>query len=193
MNKIKILGISGSPRKGNTDALVKSALAICKNNGFETDFVSLSDIDINYCDNCDLCKTEYNCSKDDSVMEILEKMRKSDCIIIGSPTYFGSVTGKLKSLFDRTLPLRRHNFKLEDKLGCAIAVGGSRNGGQEFTIQTIHHWMLIHGMQIIGDRKTAHFGGIAIGRTPGGALEDKEGMETVKNLADHIINICKHQ
>ena len=64
-------------------------------------------------------------------LTILEKMIKAHGLIIGSPTYFASISGKLKALFDRTLPLRRDNFKLKGKVGGAIAVGGSRNGGQE--------------------------------------------------------------
>ena len=189
--KFRVLGISGSPRKGNTDIMVKKALGICKDNGLETDFVSLSDFDILYCDDCNFCSTTYGCNKEDDVEKILEKMEIADTIIVGSPTYFGSVSGKLKSLFDRTLPMRRHNFKLSGKIGGAVAVGGSRNGGQEFTIQTIHHWMLINEMLVISDKKTAHFGGIAVGRNPGDVLEDKSGMETVKNLGENIVEISK--
>jgi len=140
-----------------------------------------------YCDDCNFCRTDYGCSKDDGVQKILEKMEAADALIIGSPTYFGSVSGKLKSLFDRTLPLRRHGFKLSGKIGGAIAVGGSRNGGQEFVIQTIHHWMLIHNMTVVSDRKTSHFGGISVARNPGDALNDPEGMETVKNLSENVV------
>jgi multimeric flavodoxin WrbA len=187
MEKFKVLGISGSPRKGNTDALVKKALEVCREGGLETDFISLADFNVVYCDDCNFCRTDYGCSKDDGVQEILDKMESADALIIGSPTYFGSVSGKLKSLFDRTLPMRRHGFKLSGKIGGAIAVGGSRNGGQEFVIQTIHHWMLIHGMVVVSDRKTSHFGGISVARNPGDALADSEGMETVRNLSENII------
>jgi multimeric flavodoxin WrbA len=187
MEKFKVLGISGSPRKGNTDALVKKALEVCSEGGLEIDFVSLSDFNVIYCDDCNFCRKNYGCSKQDEVQKILEKMDAADALIIGSPTYFGSVSGKLKSLFDRTLPMRRHGFKLSGKVGGAIAVGGSRNGGQEFVIQTIHHWMLIHGMVVVSDRKTSHFGGISVARNPEDALNDHEGMETVKNLSENIV------
>lgn len=190
--KFKVLGISGSPRKGNADILVQKALEICENSGLETEFISLSDFDVMYCDDCGFCSKDYGCTKDDDVEKILDKMDASDAIIVGSPTYFGSISGKLKSLFDRTLPMRRHNFKLGGKLGGAIAVGGARNGGQEFTIQTIHHWMLINEMLIVPDKQpTAHFGGITVGRNPGDVLEDKVGMETVENLAKNIVEISK--
>jgi len=183
---MKILGISGSPRKeGNTSILVKRALGICREKGAEIEFISLADKEILYCDNCNACvpRNNFLCPKNDDVPEILERMKSADALIIGSPAYFSSVSGKLKSLFDRTLPLRRNNFQLSGKVGGAIAVGGSRNGGQEFVLRDIQNWMLLHEMIIVGDKKTAHFGGIAVGRKLGDVLNDEVGMKTVENLA----------
>jgi len=189
--KMKILGISGSPRKnGNTDILIKRALDLCKKNGAEIEFLSLSDSRLEYCDACYSCKMG-SCIKKDDVQKILNSMTKSDAIIIGSPTYFSSISGRLKTLFDRSLPLRIHGYKLRDKVGGAIAVGGSRNGGQEFVIRDIHNWMLLHEMIVVSDRKTAHFGGIAVGRNPGDVLKDETGLKTVDNLAIHIVEITE--
>ena len=55
---------------------------------------------------------------------VLEALEKADGIIVASPVYFGNVTGQLKAVFDRTIPLRRQGNKLKDKIGCAITVGG---------------------------------------------------------------------
>ncbi|MFH1125869.1 MAG: flavodoxin family protein [Candidatus Altiarchaeota archaeon] len=180
---MKALGISGSHRHGNTEQLVQKALEVLAENKIETEFITLADLKIEYCTDCGTCKKELNCPLKDNVMEILKKMMNADALIIGSPTYFGSVSGKLKALFDRTLPLRRQGNQLKDKIGGAIAVGGSRNGGQEHVIQQIHAWMLIQEMTIVGDKKTAHFGGIAVARNLGDALKDETGMETVINTA----------
>ena len=189
---MKIIGISGSPRSdGNTDILVKRALDICKGKGAKTEFISLSGLDMEYCSDCDFCvkENQFRCSKDDDISGILEKMKDSDGIIVGSPAYFASVSGRLKTLFDRTLPLRRDNFKLSGKVGGAIATGGSRNGGQEFVTRDIHNWMLIQEMIVVSDRKTAHFGGIAVGRNPGDVLEDRFGLKTVDNLAERVFEV----
>lgn len=186
---MKVLGISGSPRiDGNTSLLVKKALETCKDIGAETEYISLSGKQIQFCDNCDACteKTGYKCPKKDDTAAILDAMKKADAIIIGSPTYFASISGQLKTLFDRTLPLRRNNLQLSGKTGGAITVGGSRNGGQENAVRDIHNWMLIHEMIIVSDKKTAHFGGIAVARNPGDALRDETGLATVENLALNI-------
>lgn len=191
---MKILGISGSHRtNGNTEILVKRALDVCKNNGSEAEFVGLADKKVGYCTDCNYCikENQFQCPQDDDVQEILNKMAEADAIIIGSPTYFSCVSARLKALFDRSLPLRRDNCKLSEKVGGAIAVGGSRNGGQEFVTMAIHNWMLLQEMVVVSDKKTAHFGGIAVGRKSGDVLNDAVGLQTVENLALKVIETVK--
>jgi len=167
--------------------LLEKALSVCGGRGFDVEYVSLFDRQIDFCTVCDACKTQEDCAIDDDVNSILEKMSDADALILASPTYFGSVSGRLAALFDRTLPLRRNDFRLSGKVGGAIAVGGSRNGGQEKTIARIHDWMLIQDMVIVGDRKkTSHFGGIAHAHKPGAVAEDDTGMKSVVNLAEKI-------
>jgi len=169
--KIDVLGISGSPRKGNTEILVKKALDICEADGLKTKIISLSD--------------------DIPMDEILDDMCDARAIIIGSPAYFANVPAKLKNLMDKTIILRRQGRKLKNKFGGAIAVGGHRNGGQEYVILAIHNFMLIHEMLVIGDKDTAHFGGIAVAKNLGDVLNDKDGLETTENLAKRIVEILK--
>jgi len=191
---MKVVGICGSHRKdGNTKAMVERVLDACIKAGFKTELVELAEKEVGYCTNCDLCKGKYDCSIEDDVWSIIESMEGADAVVIGSPVYFGGMSGKLKALFDRTLPLRRNGMKLSGKIGAALAVGGSRNGGQEYTISDIHHWMLIHEMTIIGDKKTAHFGGICTARGPGEVLKDTAGMETVENTGQRIIELLKQK
>jgi len=185
---MRVLGISGAHRSGgNTDSLVSKALSACASRGAETDFVSLAGLDIRYCTDCGTCRKSFACSIKDDVFPILEKMRNADALIVGTPTYFASVSGRLKSFFDRTIPLRRNGMMLSGKVGGAIAVGGSRNGGQEKAVSEIVDWMLLHEMLVVSDKKTAHFGGIAVGRESGDALKDDVGVATAVNLSEKIV------
>lgn len=61
--EVKILGISGSPRHGNTDIMVKETLKGAKSLGdVETEFISLSDYKIKSgCISCYKCRdTNYD-------------------------------------------------------------------------------------------------------------------------------------
>lgn len=178
-----ILGISGSPKNGNTEYLLNESLKIASERGYRTESILCSSLRVGFCTDCGDCRSAKLCPIDDDMAGVVSLMEKADGIIVASPVYFGSVTAQLKAIFDRTLILRRQGFRLKDKAGCAIAVGGSRNGGQEKTIETIHAWMHIHGMIVVGDN--SHFGGIAV--RP--ARDDSLGLETVQASAGKLCDL----
>ncbi len=188
---VKIIGIVGSPRKdGNTSYLVETALKSAELAGAETDIINLGTVDIEPCVACDICKATGECAIYDDMREISEIMIEADGMIIGSPVYFGSVTSQLKMLIDRTRPLRG-SFKLKNKVSGAIAVGGSRNGGQESTISVIHDFLLIHDAIIVGDgAPMAHYGGTGVGGPKGDSKVDETGIETSKNLGKRVTELA---
>ena len=189
---MKILGISCSPRKDrNTELCLKKALDKAATfSNIETQFISLSGKNFSGCIACDYCRKTLDCSlKDDFQKEILPILKDPDLkgIIIATPVYFGSMSSQCKAFLDRTLPLRRNGFLLKNKVAGVIAVGGSRNGGQELTIQAVHSALLIHDCIIVSDgANTAHFGGAAWERHPGGIEQDETGILTIQNLGKRI-------
>jgi multimeric flavodoxin WrbA len=186
-----ILGISGGKENGNADILVKAALDECGKAGLETKFLNIYNKRILSCTDCGVCKSAP-CPLKDEMQGILDAMVEADGIIIGSPTYFANVSSHIALMMERSLPLRRQGFKLKNKLGGAVAVGGSRNGGQEFVGMVIRNWFSLHGMIVVGDdAPTAHFGGIGVGRTTGDAAKDDVGLETARNLGKHMAEVAK--
>lgn len=187
---MKILGICGSHRKNSaSEYLLNVTLEICKQAGFETQLITLADKKIEACDACDYCKTAKACHIKDDMQTLYKKLIQADGVVIASPTYFASVSGKLKDFMDRTLVLRRDNFKLRNKVGGAIAVGASRNGGQEFVCMQIHNWMLLHEMIPVTDKETAHFGGIVWCPRGSKPEEDKIGIQTCENLGKRVCEV----
>jgi len=187
---VKITGIVGSPRTdGNTSFLVETALKSAEDAGAETEIINLGSADIEPCVACDICKATGECAIYDDARGITEKLMESDGLIIGSPVYFGSVTSQLKMLIDRTRPLRG-SFRLRDKVGGAIAVGGSRNGGQESTISVIHDFLMIHDAIVVGDgAPLAHYGGTGVGGPRGDTEKDEMGIQTSKNLGKRVAEL----
>ncbi|MDI6644455.1 MAG: flavodoxin family protein [Methanobacteriaceae archaeon] len=189
---VKILGIVGSPRNnGNTSILVKKALKAAESVGVDVEFINIGSMDLQPCIACDICKSTGECAIYDDMQSIIDKILLADGIIIGSPVYFGSMTSQTKMFMDRTRPLRS-DFKLKDKIGGAITVGGARNGGQETTCAAIHHFMLIHDMIVVGDGKPlAHYGGTGIGGAMGETENDEFGLESSENLGKRIAEMAK--
>lgn len=181
---MKILGISGSPNKnGNNEKIINLCLETAKNRGFETEQIYISSLNVKPCKACGVCKNGEPCPIDDDMDQVYQKLKDADGIIVSSPVYFGSVTAQIKALFDRSVLLRRQGFQLKNKPGGALTIGGSKNGGQEKTLQTIHDWMHIHGMIVVGDNN--HFGGTL--QKP--IDSDETGMKTANGTIEKICDI----
>jgi len=165
---------------GNNEKIIDLALSIVRQKGYEADKILLSGLSVSPCNDCGTCRGKKECPIEDDMQEIYEKLEASDALIAASPVFFGSLSAQLKALFDRTILLRRNGFLLKGKVGGAIAVGGSRNGGQEFAIQAIHAWMHIHGMLVVGD--SSHFGGILVKPIE----KDEAGLKTVSDTVNMV-------
>lgn len=94
--------------------------------------------------------------KDVAVDELL----KYEGIIIGSPTYYGTMAADIKRLLDESV---KFHAKLEGKTGAAFSSSANVGGGNETTVLDILNAMLIHGMIIQGDPLGDHYGAVSVG------------------------------
>jgi NAD(P)H dehydrogenase (quinone) len=82
-----------------------------------------------------------------------------DGIIIGSPTYYGTMAWEVKKLLDESVA---HHGGLDGKVGAAFSSSANIGGGNETTVLAILQAMLIHGMVIQGDPEGGHYGRVSI-------------------------------
>jgi NAD(P)H dehydrogenase (quinone) len=83
-----------------------------------------------------------------------------DCLVAGSPTYYGTMAAQVKEMFDKSVKV--HN-KLTGRLGGAFASSGMRAGGNETTVTAILLCWLVHGMLVSGSAGSDHYGPVAVG------------------------------
>lgn len=106
---MKVIGINGSPRKKwNTANLINEALDGAKSEGAETELINLYDLNYKGCKSCFACKTKGGksygrCNIKDDLTEIFERIEDADAVILGSPIYFGVVTGEMRSFMERLI------------------------------------------------------------------------------------------
>jgi multimeric flavodoxin WrbA len=106
---MKVLAINGSPRKNwNTGTLLKKALEGAESAGAETEIVHLYDCNFKGCTSCFACKERDGksygrCAMKDDLTPVYEKIRDIDALLLGSPVYFGDVTGEMRSFMERLL------------------------------------------------------------------------------------------
>jgi len=104
-----VLAINGSPRKNwNTAILLNKALEGAASHGATTELIHLYDLNYKGCISCFACKLKDGksygkCAYQDDLSPVLEKIDNADAVILGSPIYFGNVTGEMRSLMERML------------------------------------------------------------------------------------------
>jgi multimeric flavodoxin WrbA len=106
---MKAIAVNGSPRKNwNTATLLQKALDGAKSIGAQTEFIHLYDLDFKGCTSCFTCKKKDtghagHCAMKDDLTNVLEKVLGCDVLLLGSPIYFGNITGEMHSFLERLL------------------------------------------------------------------------------------------
>ena len=173
---MKILCISGSPRKknSNTDYLLNHVRSVTGG-----EFIKLIRYQIEPCNSCWGCRKHPVCRIDDDFRNILTPLLlESDAIIVGSPIYFNNVSAQLKAFIDRTWSIRG---KLRNKIGGAVVVG--RKYGAESAITAIHAFFLKH------DMIPANRGVCGTAFKPGEINKDLEAVESAGMLGERILEL----
>jgi multimeric flavodoxin WrbA len=182
---MRVLGISGSPRvDGNTDALVRLALEVLEQRGFETQLASLAEKPVDPCVACNECFTGETprCARESPALEeYLEAIRAADGLLLGTPVYFGSATPQIVSLIGCvTYIARRTDNFLRHKVGAAVAVG--RRAGHSSALAQLNHFLLRAEMIVPG----SDYWAMAMGREKGDVYQDQEGLRSVRSLSRNM-------
>ena len=111
---MKILIISGSPRKGGNTELLAEAFAKGASKHHQVEIVSVRDYKVNPCLGCNACfKTNGICAQKDDMSPIYEKMNQADMLVIASPVYFYGISAQLKAVIDRLHNPIRDSFHIK--------------------------------------------------------------------------------
>lgn len=106
---MKVMAFNGSPRKKwNTATLLAHALKGAASQGAETELIHLYELNFKGCISCFACKTKGGksygrCAVKDDLTPILQRIAQADALILGSPIYFGTVSGEMHSFMERLL------------------------------------------------------------------------------------------
>lgn len=186
---MKVVAFNGSPRReGNTSLSIKAVFSELEKEGIETEMVQLGGSNIKGCRACFKCfeKKNMRCIQDDDLNVFVQKMRESEGIIIGSPTYFSNVSTEVKALIDRAgLVARANDHLFKRKVGAAVVA--ARRAGATHVYSSINFFFGIGYMIIPG----SSYWNIGFGRNPGEVLKDEEGMATFRDLGQNMAWLLK--
>lgn len=181
---MNVLMINGSPRKdGNTTIAVNEMVKVFESENVEVEVVQVGTMDIRGCIACGSCHKTGKCVFDDIVNTIHSKLAAADGVVIASPVYYASANGSLISLLDRLFYSNRSDLTM--KVGASIAV--ARRGGASATFDELNKYFTISGMPIV----SSYYWNSVHGRDKGEAVEDAEGLYTMRMLAKNMVFLMK--
>lgn len=181
---MNVLMINGSPRKdGNTTIAVNEMVKIFESENIEVEIIQVGTMDIRGCIACGSCHKTGKCVFDDIVNTLHCKLAAADGVVIASPVYYASANGSLISLLDRLFYSNRSDLTM--KVGASIAV--ARRGGASATFDELNKYFTISGMPIV----SSYYWNSVHGRDKGEAVEDAEGLYTMRMLAKNMVFLMK--
>lgn len=190
-----IVGICGSPRQQATEYVLKEALRLLEEKGFETRFWTVRAKKIGFCTHCDYCLEHKECAFKDDMQEIYTLLKQAKGVIFATPVYNSAISAQTKAVMDRCRALVAADPKIfKNKVGMGIALGGDRMGGQEIALQQINNFYVLNGMIPV----SGGFFGANLGATfwtkdsLDGVKQDEEGFrslkKTIKKFGDFLNN-----
>lgn len=176
---MNIIAIGGSPRRGNTEFLLRRFLAKAEELGHKTGLVLLREKRIGRCGGCLVCDDDGACHIKDDMGLIVERMAADDLIVFASPNYFNNVPGLMKDFFDRLNPLYTDK-KLKGKNAVVIFVGDEMKSIDK-ALQTVESVTNALEMNIVGD--------LFLNAKGYNDLEnDPEGVQKIDEFAKNILS-----
>ena len=142
---VQVLAINGSPLmdKGNTALILTPFLEGMKEAGAEVALVYTKILKINPCQgefNCWL-KTPGKCFQEDDMQMLYPKLREADIWVLATPVYVDGLSGPMKNLLDRVIPLVQPTFELRDG-HCRHPLREGSRRGQVVLVSNCGFWEL---------------------------------------------------
>lgn len=123
---MRILGISGSPRKEEVSGVYKLVGAVLDATDCDYDLVSLRNKKISGCIACLGCVKDNVCKVEDDLMPLRDKIVAADAFVIGAPNYYSGMNATTHALLERWFQFRHQEGNLLwGKLAVAVGVGGT--------------------------------------------------------------------
>jgi multimeric flavodoxin WrbA len=182
---MKVVGVSGSARKGgNTAMLLEAAFAPLRAAGIECELLEVAGKEVRGCTACRKCfeaKDRQCHGRRDFGNEVITALGDADGILLGSPTYFADLSSELKAIVDRTGYVSMANGgMLARKVGAAVVA--VRRGGGIHTFDSINHLFAISQMIIVGST----YWNLGYGLDKGDVAGDAEAMRNMANLGENM-------
>ncbi len=181
---MKVLMINGSPHaKGNTAAALNEMKKVFDAQGVETEILHIGGSAIRSCIACGTCFKKGSCVFDDEVNAAAEKFKACDGLVVGSPVYYASANATLVAFLTRLF----YSTPFDKTMKVGAAVVAARRGGLSAAFDELNKFFTISGMPVA----SGQYWNSIHGRDQGEALQDAEGLQSMRTLAANMTFLMK--
>ncbi|MCQ2503978.1 MAG: flavodoxin family protein [Saccharofermentans sp.] len=181
---MNVLILNASPRpEGNTTIAVNEMVKVFEEEGIDVKVIRIGNKDIRGCVACNSCSGSGKCIFDDEVNEIAKDFEAADGLVVASPVYYASANSTLTACLDRLF--YSSSFDKTMKVGASIAV--ARRGGCSAAFDQLNKYFTISGMPVA----SSQYWNSVHGLMPGDAVQDEEGLQTMRTLARNMSFLMK--
>lgn len=181
---MKVLMLNGSPRRnGNTSIALGEMEKIFVREGIETETIHLGNKDIRGCIACLSCEQKGKCVFDDLVNEVAPKFEACDGLVVGSPVYYASANATLVAFLTRLF----YSTSFDKTMKVGASVVAARRGGLSAAFDELNKFFTIAGMPVA----SSQYWNSVHGRAAGEAVQDDEGLQTMRVLARNMTFLMK--
>lgn len=176
---MKVLLFNGSPNaEGCTYTALCEVARTLQAHGIETELFQLGRKPVAGCIACSACRERGACVFDDGVNELAARLDAFDGFVFGAPVYYAGVCGQATAFLDRLF--YSAGAKLRGKPGAAVV--SCRRGGATAAFDRLNKYFSINSMPIV----TSQYWNQVHGNTPAEVLQDLEGLQTMRTLAENM-------
>ncbi len=189
---MKVLGISGSPRKEERSGVHTLVKTVLENTGVETELISLRGKTISGCIACLGCVKDNVCKVDDDLAPIREKLISADAFVIGAPNYYSTLNVATHALLERFFQFRHQTGDLLwGKLAVAVGVGGTSGGAPADAIEQFLLYNFIETVDKVTGQGAASCYSCGYGESCKVGIPNMIHGEGVKITPDMIPDVAK--
>ena len=176
--------MNGSPNEaGNTYTALNEMVKVFQEEGIETEIVQVGKQNIRGCIACNTCKTTGKCVFNDLVNVVAEKFKECDGLVVGSPVYYASANPTVVAFMSRLF----YSVPCDKTMKVGASVVAARRSGTTATYDELNKFFGIAGMPIASGQYWNNVHGLR----PGEAVEDGEGLQSMRTLARNMSFLIK--
>lgn len=181
---MRVLLINGSPHANGAGSVALNEMAhVFEKNNIETEQIQIGNQAIRGCSACNYCIEHGKCVWDDAVNEAAVKFEKADGLVISSPVYYASANATMIAFLDRLF--YSTHFDKTMKVGASVVT--ARRGGMSSTFDELNKYFATCGMPVA----SGQYWNSLHGNNAEQALQDKEGLQIMRTLAQNMAFLMK--